>query len=127
MSNRTHYLQCRKIRLLLLSFQSHHVNLWRDTTVIIRRTLCTATILLCTLNAAFADDAQSIQPIRARIQLMRAANAHTPTEAVTQFYEQRDFAPVWTDAARLDQLIKAVEDIANDGLNPEDYHLSQLK
>ena len=46
--------------------------------------------------------------------------------AVAQFYQRRDFRPLWSDRARFEQLATALAGIAGDGLEPEDYHLSQL-
>jgi murein L,D-transpeptidase YcbB/YkuD len=41
-------------------------------------------------------------------------------------YEQRGFAPLWTDPASLESLLRAVDAVAQDGLDPEDYHRSSL-
>lgn len=47
--------------------------------------------------------------------------------AVSTFYAQRDYQPVWSDLARLQELIDALEDLRADGLNPEDYSLQFLR
>lgn len=57
---------------------------------------------------------------------IRAQVEQTPT-AVAQFYEQRGFAPIWTRPEQLDHLIAALEDLSNDGLDPESYHVAQLR
>lgn len=48
-------------------------------------------------------------------------------EFVPKLYSHTHFKRVWTDPAKVDELIRAIEDSAKDGLNPEDYNLSQLK
>lgn len=68
---------------------------------------------------AGADDTPTAEQIRAQV-------AQMPT-AVAQFYEQRAFDPIWTRPEQLAQLITALEDLAGDGLEPENYHLTQLK
>lgn len=45
--------------------------------------------------------------------------------AVTQFYAQRQYQPVW-DTPRLNALLLELDRLKGDGLNPEDYHLSRL-
>lgn len=49
------------------------------------------------------------------------------TQAVIGFYEQRQYRPIWDQAGRLEQLIGALESLAEDGLTPEDYQVEQLR
>lgn len=49
------------------------------------------------------------------------------TEAVIGFYEQRQYRPVWDQADRLQQLIGALDSLAEDGLIPDDYQVEQLR
>lgn len=74
------------------------------------------------------------QAIRSDIESMHDAGAKALTvgalnlaQAVAQFYEARDFAPAWDDATRIEQLFIELENLRSDGLEPEDYHLSQLR
>ncbi len=48
-------------------------------------------------------------------------------EFVPKLYSHTHFKRVWTDAAKVNDLIRAIEDSAKDGLVPEDYNLSQIK
>jgi murein L,D-transpeptidase YcbB/YkuD len=48
-------------------------------------------------------------------------------EFVPKLYSHVHFKRVWTDAAKVKELIHAIEDSAKDGLDPEDYNLSQIK
>lgn len=55
------------------------------------------------------------------------SRSHHITEALISFYAQREYRPVWDQAGRLEQLISALESLAGDGLNPEDYRVAQLR
>ncbi|TAL74475.1 MAG: murein L,D-transpeptidase [Rhodanobacter sp.] len=72
------------------------------------------------------------EQIRERVEQWRAAHAdaaaaQAPGNAVAAFYEQNRFAPAWTQAGNLDQLLAALRDMAGDGLDPEDYALTELQ
>jgi murein L,D-transpeptidase YcbB/YkuD len=43
------------------------------------------------------------------------------------FYERRQYRPVWTQPAKIKDLMRAIENIKEDGLLPEDYHRRQLQ
>lgn len=47
-------------------------------------------------------------------------------QGVAEFYESRNWAPVWDDA-RFKSLLNEIADLETDGLNPEDYGYSALK
>ncbi len=47
-------------------------------------------------------------------------------DTVARYYESQQFRPRWQDPAWLDRLLPSLEDLANDGLNPADYHLEAL-
>ena len=51
----------------------------------------------------------------------------TLAQGVIQFYQARNYAPAWTDAATITQLLHEIESLGDDGLNPEDYYLSSLR
>lgn len=57
----------------------------------------------------------------------KASSAHALTEALIGFYVQRQYRPVWGDTKRLQQLIEALESLEEDGLNPQDYQVDQLR
>ncbi len=72
------------------------------------------------------------EQIRERIEQWRGAHAEVdaarvPGDAVADFYEQNRFAPAWARPDDLDQLLAALHDVAGDGLDPEDYGLSELQ
>jgi len=53
------------------------------------------------------------------------------TPLVQQFYMAREFQPAWSNEngpiPQADQLIRALENIFQEGLHPEDYHLKKIK
>ena len=44
-----------------------------------------------------------------------------------EFYERRQFKPAWTAVDKIDDLMRAIDDIEMDGLIPDDYHRRQLR
>jgi murein L,D-transpeptidase YcbB/YkuD len=44
-----------------------------------------------------------------------------------EFYERRHFKPAWTAKDKIDDLMRAIDDIEMDGFIPEDYHRRQLR
>lgn len=72
------------------------------------------------------------EQIREQVEQWRAAHvesdtAAAPGNAVIAFYEQNRFAPAWTRADDVDQLFTALKDMTSDGLDPEDFALSELQ
>jgi murein L,D-transpeptidase YcbB/YkuD len=47
-------------------------------------------------------------------------------DTVARYYESQQFSPKWRDPARLSQLVDALLEISNDGLDPDDYHVDAL-
>lgn len=98
-------------------------------------------ILCCALLSACVTDTLTTSPaaLNAQIQqrLEHTGQQHTGpqlvvggmtiAQGVAEFYQRRDFAPVWNDNTRIDQLIEALADLRLDGLNPADYQLDQLR
>lgn len=46
--------------------------------------------------------------------------------AIADFYTRRGFAPAWTDLRNVDDLLRAIAESVDDGLDPADYHLASL-
>ncbi len=46
---------------------------------------------------------------------------------LARFYSTRSFYPVWTKPLLVSELISAVEGALDDGLDPADYHMSQIR
>jgi L,D-transpeptidase YcbB len=49
------------------------------------------------------------------------------SEEVASLFEEREFAPAWTNGERLDHLVAAIRDVEQDGLDPGDYHYATLQ
>ena len=49
------------------------------------------------------------------------------TVVLADFYRRRGFRLAWTDVAVTDELLRAVRDSADDGLEPGDYHLTAIE
>ena len=43
-----------------------------------------------------------------------------------EFYERRNYTPAWTNPKSVQDLVAAIQDSGNDGLNPKDYHYSAV-
>jgi murein L,D-transpeptidase YcbB/YkuD len=78
------------------------------------------------------DDATTI--ISARVgQLLNGVEVKigrapiASTVVLPAFYERREFRPAWADPRNLDALLSAVRDSTAEGLNPLDYHLTDLE
>jgi len=87
-------------------------------------------------TAAVAVSASSplSESIRERIDHLRYEEQHDirgariiADELVSLYYESQQFQPAWHDVAKLDELVAAIDDLRNDGLNPDDYHLAALQ
>jgi murein L,D-transpeptidase YcbB/YkuD len=48
------------------------------------------------------------------------------TKMLAPLYEKNQFNPFWTDANKIDALIRSIKEIKADGLEPEDYHYSEI-
>ena len=48
-------------------------------------------------------------------------------QIILPFYRSTDYHPAWSDTINRNELMDCLADAANDGLNPDDYHLSRIK
>ncbi len=48
-------------------------------------------------------------------------------DIILPFYRSTDYHPAWSDTTNRNELMACLEDAVNDGLNPDDYHLSRIK
>lgn len=94
--------------------------------------------LLCLLlsllsgKAAFAAPDNEIAPQLRRLSTTRTIGTETLHlgRALANFYHERQFQPAWSDGHQLlplaDKLIAAIPAAAEEGLDPDDYHLAPL-
>jgi murein L,D-transpeptidase YcbB/YkuD len=80
---------------------------------------------------AWAAPAQSpdlvAELIRERVEPALDAPGAGLAKAQATFYAQGQFAPAWTRPADIDQLLAALRGVAADGLDAEDYALTELQ
>lgn len=88
-------------------------------------------ILPLVANAMEAPDAQPVDlrplltPAQSRCSAVLASLDDSTATLLNNFYAQRDGRPAWRDAAHRQQLQEQLEQLADDGLNPADYPLTQ--
>jgi murein L,D-transpeptidase YcbB/YkuD len=71
-----------------------------------------------------------VQMVDLQVDIMegsQASGSRYLTQAIIGFYAQRQYRPIWDQAGRLEQLINALDSLAEDGLTPEDYQVEQLR
>lgn len=92
-------------------------------------------VLICLIFLSFSSisAAQTLDPvadaIRERVEQITDAGTGKAelAQALTQFYEDRQYAPAWSRPENVDALLGALAATRADGLDPEDYNLSQLQ
>lgn len=100
-------------------------------------------VLVCAANipAGAADTHQPTllssqelmtKEIEARVAVMQVTQmssrnrARDLNQAISSFYTQRQYRPVWNQPGRMEELVVALESLIEDGLSPEDYQISLL-
>ena len=93
--------------------------------------LC-AWLLLPSPNAR-AEEAALRQYLRGRIESLETSKSLridgvelAAKAVIPQVYETTQFEPLWTNPGQVDELLRTIEDMQLDGLDPEDYHFSRL-
>ncbi len=96
-----------------------------------RLALCLLGLVL-SMGLAWAQTQRPQHRIRIQIESLRrfgeltVGNARIASKRVLPaFYEQRQFRPAWS-ATAVDELLRAIRQSEQDGLDPEDYHLAAL-
>jgi len=118
-------------RLLKLSAQTGR---WFISVMLL--IVCGASIPLMAADttppAPLSPQEMLMKEIEARVATMQLAqesarnNSRDLSQAVSAFYTQRQFRPVWDQPGRLDELIAALGSLIEDGLSPEDYQFSLI-
>ena len=93
--------------------------------------LC-AFLLLGPVDAR-AEESALQQYLRARLESLEVAQGLridgvelAAKALLPQVYEAAQFKPLWTNPHQVDELLRAIEDMRLDGLDPEDYHQGRL-
>lgn len=91
-------------------------------------------LLMAPLVAAVEMPLAPTPPLQLSLEQLSVACSDVPTslnsaarEQLKTFYQQRQYAPVWTVTGQLDALLGQLEDLADDGLNPASYRLDSLR
>ena len=91
-------------------------------------------LLLFPVISAQADEAAEREAIRVEIEQLRYTGRLSVGEVdvasgdlLAEVYERRGFEPAWSGIDRMESLIELVKATDADGLDPEDYHLSDLE
>ena len=89
------------------------------------------TVLALTVAAATApEDGDERELLRARVEQVRddpdftlRGTALAARRVLPALYARREFTRTWTDPGAAAQLVAAIREVGNDGLDPEDYLL----
>ena len=46
---------------------------------------------------------------------------------IHEFYARRNFEPAWNERSKIEELLTIIRNVSDEGLNPEDYSLSDLE
>lgn len=98
---------------------------------------CIGVVLVLVMSASGAAASQEniVQEImRKKIEQIRFSEGLVIGEerisssiVLPEFYERRNFRLAWTNPDTVSQLIKAINNSDKEGLNPKDYHLTQIQ
>jgi len=73
------------------------------------------------------DASPAIQQILQENRIDGVINHLFSIKILKDYYSQHDYKPAWTNIENIEDALKAFEDLYDDGLNPEDYHLTILR
>ncbi|MDH3899835.1 MAG: L,D-transpeptidase family protein [Gammaproteobacteria bacterium] len=86
------------------------------------------TSLMAARDAALRDEISSmVAQIGTPAALEIQGEAISSVIVIPALYQQRDYAPLWTNKYSIRQLLAAIRSIGADGLDPADYHLAALE
>ena len=103
---------------------------------IVQRTFLTCLVLSLAFVAGAADDDDDTERELLRGKVEQVAAGMNPrigsatiasVHVIPRLYETRSFRLAWTDSGNVEELIELLEESHEEGLDPEDYHLSTLR
>jgi murein L,D-transpeptidase YcbB/YkuD len=77
-------------------------------------------------TAVAREIARRLNELRGAVSIDVAGGQVSRSDVLLALYERRSAKPIWSDPARIDELVAVVGDARLDGLDPEDYHISVL-
>jgi len=91
-------------------------------------------IQIFAVSVAMADDVKDRNALRSELEqlvnsgfLSNSSVSVSSVDLLLEIYEKRNFLPAWKDQRQIGELLAAIEATADDGLDPSDYHLKQVK
>lgn len=107
---------------------------WSETLYKKYASCLTAVLLLLPLTSLAAPAIEPATPLRSALdELATHCAEYVPPlqpaaqERLQRFYETQDFAPVWRSYRQIDSLLQQLEQLADDGLTPESYHVERIR
>jgi L,D-transpeptidase YcbB len=101
------------------------------------RPLCVLLVLVAAWLAPALAPARPLAvpnaALRERVERLREGPALVRGQSIAaaqvlhDLYASREFAPAWTSPSARAELLRAIREAANDGLDPQDYHLAALE
>ncbi|MGI9344403.1 MAG: L,D-transpeptidase family protein [Gammaproteobacteria bacterium] len=92
------------------------------------------TLVFTFAGSVFAADESVAEALTLRLQALTETPDATiegvPLLAgplVADFYARRDLEPAWTRKRQIDEMLSIIEGVGDDGLDPDDFPLSQLR
>lgn len=103
----------------------------RHRGTLVALTLLTGLVAAARLAGASADVTEVIEEnvewIRSNGVRRIGNDIIVSTTILPDMYERRAFQPLWSNAAAVDDLLRAIRDSEKDGLDPADYHLAAIE
>lgn len=94
----------------------------------------TAALFFALCLPVLADDGEDREALRIEIEQLRESGRLSiggidvaSGNLLADFYERRGFSPAWSGTGKIESLIEVIKATANDGLDPTDYHLEEIK
>jgi murein L,D-transpeptidase YcbB/YkuD len=98
----------------------------------LRRLACLGGFLIVAARPIFAQEIDEL--IRAHVEELGATGELTidgtaiaSKHMIPRVYEAREFAPTWTSAAQIENLLDVIEESRLDGLDPVDYNVDAVR
>jgi len=99
--------------------------------VMFRNLVAALSVTLGMTSATLADDTdllrERVESADSQPMLTVAGTRVALPRAIAEMYARRGFALEWADAAKQEQMLRAIRAASDDGLNPEDYHLAAIE
>ncbi len=70
---------------------------------------------------------EKIEQLHATHHLVIGDSKIIGVRIIHDFYSRRNFEPAWNDHSKIEELLEIIRDSADEGLDPEDYSLSDLE